>query len=186
MANCLADAALPALDPGLRRDDIGLDARLRGHDIAWGTPSSPSEGPSARWHGGIHRTDAHGARRYEDGRDLNGACRRGGRVGVFVAAASSPAEGPSVSWHAGIHPTGAHGARRYEEGCQKAAPRRGARQPLRSGGVIAGGGAVGKVARWHPPDRRAWRAPLRRESPTRRLAMKCSPWNADRVGQVAA
>jgi len=34
--------------------------------------------------------------------------------------------------------------------------------PLRSGGVIASGGAVGKLARRRPPDRRAWRAPLQR------------------------
>jgi len=35
-------------------------------------------------------------------------------------------------------------------------------RPLRSGGVVPIEGAVGKPARWHSSDRRAWRAPLRR------------------------
>jgi len=54
----------------------------------------------------------------------------------------------------------------------RAATKRGTRGPglgvadsrlLRSGGVIAIGGAVDKPARWRPPDRRARRAPLRSE-----------------------
>jgi len=52
----LAEALFPALDPGLRRDDCGLDA-----------PSSPSEGPSVGRHAGVRPTDALGARRYEEG-----------------------------------------------------------------------------------------------------------------------
>jgi len=83
----------------------------------------------------------------------------GGRVGVFVAAAARP----SASRHASVHPTDALGARRYEEGRHRrdAVPWWKA-STLRSGGVIAIGGAVGKPARQHPPDRRAWRARLRR------------------------
>jgi len=54
-----ADAVLPA-----------LDARLRGHDIGWGTVSWAPKGPprpSVSRHVGVHPTDALGARRYEEG-----------------------------------------------------------------------------------------------------------------------
>jgi len=93
----------------------------------------------------------------------------------FVAAASSPSEGPSVSRHVGVRPADALGARRYEEGGFRT-PRMVAMNAriFRSGGVITVGGAVGKPARRRPPDRRAWRAPLRRKGHGRDVL----PWRS--------
>jgi len=97
-----------------------------------------------------------------------------GRAVFFVAAASSPPEGPSASRHADVHPTDALGARRYEEGARLLRATLGNASTLRSGGRQA----VGKPARQHPSDRRAWRAPLRRGGRTPRASTK-------RMGETA-
>jgi len=138
-------------------------------------------------HVSIRPTDALGARRYEEGAHERRA-PPWRKACLFVAAASSPSEGPSASRHAGIHPTDALGARRYEEGVCRTTrfQSRSSRRRPGSRGGNAGGcslsgpgsrpapgwhwmanadmdirGAVGKPARRHPSDRRAWRAPLR-------------------------